>query len=153
MAAEAVPLFEVVDAVAPVDVSGIGSSADGAVAEHEAIARLLSLGHKVAVPVVDDDGVDLIVNYRVPVQVKWTSQNDPAGFPRMQLGRWVRAHPGAPKRFRGAIAPHVLVVLVRVARVGWYVVPADRLRGLRNVSFGRCRDEWREAWDLFERLV
>lgn len=42
----------------------------GAVSEHLVIAKLLALGHRVAIPVVDDDGVDLVVDYRRTVQVK-----------------------------------------------------------------------------------
>lgn len=51
----------------------------GVAAEHAAIARLLDLGHKVAVPVTDDDGVDLIVNYRWTVQVKSAAKRNVAG--------------------------------------------------------------------------
>src|SRR3990172_7695085 len=42
----------------------------GALAEIRLIAELLGRGHRVAQPVSDDDGVDLIVNYRTCVQVK-----------------------------------------------------------------------------------
>lgn len=45
-------------------------SAYGAVAEHLAVVELLRRGHRVAIPVVDDDGVDLVVNYSLRVQVK-----------------------------------------------------------------------------------
>ncbi len=46
------------------------ATAYGAVAEHLAIAKLLRRGHKVAIPVTDDDGVDLVVDYSIRVQVK-----------------------------------------------------------------------------------
>jgi hypothetical protein len=48
---------------------GIGATAKGHRAVALLIARLLEIGHKIATPVVDDDGVDLIVNYRITVQV------------------------------------------------------------------------------------
>ena len=58
------------DAIADQRDDRIHVSAIGASSEHLAVAKLLSLGHKVAIPVVDDDGVDLVVNYRLAVQVK-----------------------------------------------------------------------------------
>lgn len=65
-------LFDVAPAAVNGDVCGDrrDTGAYGAVAEQLAIAELLRRGHKVAVPVVDDDGVDLVVNYSVRVQVK-----------------------------------------------------------------------------------
>lgn len=63
------PLFVVGDEPM-VNGVGISSSGFGKAAEYLAVAKLLSLGHRVAIPVVDDDGVDLVVNYRTTVQVK-----------------------------------------------------------------------------------
>lgn len=52
----------------------IESTRLGALSEHLAIAKLLELGHKVAVPVADDDGVDLIIDYSIKAQVKARSK-------------------------------------------------------------------------------
>ena len=48
----------------------VSSSAHGKIAEHLAIVELTRRGHRIALPVTDDDGVDLIVDYRTTVQVK-----------------------------------------------------------------------------------
>lgn len=48
----------------------LSSTSYGKWAEQLAIVELLRRGHRVAVPVADDDGVDLVVNYRLRVQVK-----------------------------------------------------------------------------------
>lgn len=55
----------------------------GSATEHLTIAKLLELGYRVAVPVVDDDGVDLVVNYHFRVQVKCSRLHDmqPGAYP------------------------------------------------------------------------
>jgi hypothetical protein len=147
-------LFEVsVEAVEP-ESHGIprwGTSAKGTASEYGAIAKLLRLGHKVAVPVVDDDGVDLIVNYRTLVQVKsTTSRHVVTGYPVLSPGRWVRdtRSDRAPK-FR-SIAEHVDIVVIEATDVGWWVMPRDVIGGKRNFSLGPRADQWRDAWSLFD---
>jgi len=50
--------------------SSLGNHHVGAISELQVACRLLELGHKLAKPLFDDDGVDLIANYRTTVQVK-----------------------------------------------------------------------------------
>lgn len=140
-------LFE----LAPVELQPAvgGTAAVGAAAEFEAISLLLRRGHKVAVPVVDDDGVDLIVDYRVTVQVKSTAMRSSRGLPILGAARHVRRHRGEASTWR-VIGSHVDVVLVSVRDVGWYVIPRDVIGARRNVSLGPSMDPWREAWDVFD---
>lgn len=142
-------LFEV--AAAAVDErDGVFTAAKGTATELEVIARLLRLGHKVATPVVDDDGVDLIVDYRTLVQVKYTGLKHPkTGAGIFCPIRTVRAREGDARR-RVSIAAHVDVVVVEVAAVGFFVVPRDVIGDRRNVYFGPGMEQWREAWSVFD---
>src|SRR4051812_22007468 len=49
-------------------------------------AKLMLLGHHVAIP-LEDDGVDLIVDYRVGVQVKSTLSRNSSGSLKLKLRR------------------------------------------------------------------
>jgi hypothetical protein len=126
-----------------------GTAAVGAAAEHEAISVLLRRGLKVAVPVVDDDGVDLVVGYRVAVQVKYTAQTTRDGCPLLCVARWVRRHASEQPVWKPFPA-HVDVLMVLVEGVGWYVIPRERVGDRRNMTLGRSMDEWREAWSVFD---
>lgn len=135
--------------------AGPGSSALATAVELEAVALLLRRGHKVAVPVVDDDGVDLVVNYRTTVQVKVTRQRNGSGTPHLQLKRnsydrrRVRVD-GSVARPRGrGLAAHVDVLLVLVAGVGWYVLPRSVVNP-SGVVFTAALDQWFEAWSVFD---
>lgn len=148
---QAAALFEVL-ATARVAPSVLLPSAHGAVAELEAQALLVARGHKVAVPVVDDDGVDLIVDYRTLVQVKTTRQVNSQGVPHVQFKRnsYQRRRDGSLRNRGGrGLPPHVDVVLVQVAGVGWYVVPRASVPS-SGIVFGPGMDQWREAWDVFD---
>lgn len=106
---------------------GIGSSAFGAKAVHLAIAELLRRGHRVAVPVVDDDGVDLVVDYRVTVQVKSASLR----VARPVLGY---SYP-AFKWFLGTKRRTADVFLLHAAgdeRDRWFVVRGDVVRMVKS---------------------
>lgn len=149
-------LFDVASSVA-VNAAPDGrwaSSATGKVSELAATARLLALGRKVAVPVVDDDGVDLVVDYRVRVQVK--SALAPKTW------ETVSGYEYSAYRFdskRGWSNADVFVLHGQDAD-RWWVVPAAALIGLgRSVSFyegpgrGRARAiaaRYEDAWDVFD---
>lgn len=146
--------------VAPKDVPGpsvVQSSALGAAVEHAVIGRLLEAGRKVAVPVVDDDGVDLVVDYAVKVQVKScaglrsrSDGNVKWEFDGRTPGRDGRSHDGNAGRRRVVVAD-VFVFFAREERI-WWVVPAAEVRGSRfKITPGGANDaRWRDAWNVFD---
>jgi hypothetical protein len=141
--------------------SEITSSAFGAIAEQEAIVELVKRGHRVAVPVVDDDGVDLVVNYRTTVQVKATTA-------RLESGQVVVSIFSG--KDNGAKVPglreHVDALIVRVpADDAWFIFPRSILEevnayrkhslafhlspsGTRGIS--RVLSTYRDRWDVFD---
>ncbi len=109
-------------------------STQGQVSEILCAAKLLELGHRVAVPIVDDDGVDLVVNYRTTVQVKSSGLHDLFSG-KSQEGRYYFFVFGGL-----AEAWHADVLILRgvtAARDFWWVLPRDvvpRGRGKRSYS-------------------
>lgn len=134
----------------------------GCVAEHRAIVALLERGHKVAVPVVDDDGVDLIVDYRLTVQVKSTSLAGPTW--QFALGGGYYGADGI-RAYRQPPDAHIALCFAETIQT-WWVVPMRWLReaGLRSTTMGfslawpvRRRTQYaalsstcREAWHLLD---
>lgn len=102
----------------------------GRIAELKAEVRLLELGHKVARPGLDDDGVDLVVDHRLAVQVK--STGGLKGFDGSSARRWEFEFRTARKdgrraasngaRSRGRSHVDFLLLYGRDADV-WWVVP------------------------------
>lgn len=90
--------------------------------EMMAAAKLMLLGHHVAVP-LEDDGVDLIVDYRWCVQVKCSSERDSYGRLKVKLNKSTRGRRGV------YLNPHVnaLVVFARDTE-RWWVVPLSAFR-------------------------
>lgn len=141
------------------------TSAVGKASELAAIARLLAMGHRVAVPVVDDDGVDFVVDYRTTVQVKSTgtfSVRPEQG----QYGEYRFDFAGSQNTSRAGskfrpIRAEVLVFHARPEDM-WWIVPRYALleAGVsQRVNFRpepriRCRagdlsDQWLDAWHVF----
>lgn len=132
----------------------------GAVSEQLAVVRLLELGHKVARPVVDDDGVDLVVNYRVTVQVKSSRLAEIRA--RKHLYRF-HVFTNSTKRWYADVYLFHGTGDSGRERGLWWVVPGEALRAAgakTSVSVdpdkatgwsGRLAP-YLEAWDLFERL-
>lgn len=117
---------------------------DGRVSEQLAIARLLTLGHHVAVPVIDDDGVDLIVNYRLKVQVKSSSLRD--GGERV-FYRFATA----PMRSGGRRDAHVDVYVLHGRDTDeWWVVSAANLRTMASFSRSPGSTLDKDAWGVFD---
>jgi len=118
-------------------IRGVTSSAAGQAAELLLAARLLQRGHRVAVPIVDDDGVDLVVDYRLSVQVKLAERNGHGWRVKLR-------HHG-----QQIIRPHVNVLAAYVPEIDtWWHIP---IKGMTNTSaIGLIESSWREAWDVYE---
>lgn len=147
---------------------GMTTSHRGAVSEYLAIAKLLELGHRVAVPVVDDAGVDLIVDYRTTVQVKMrTEATEPGGnsFP-FPLGRGRYRRDGEYVRgLKGGGNQADILLCHAVAPDAWWVIPwawlfesgwttdtlgfGLTLEPTRASKYGALSQRTREAWHLF----
>jgi hypothetical protein len=97
----------------------------GTAAEYILVARLLELGHKVALPVTDDDGVDMIVNYKTKVQVKSSANRDAAG----QLHVSITSRRFSERRDRHTyIGRNIDVIAVHARDSGaWWLVPRSHL--------------------------
>ena len=137
----------------PTPTSRTQGSALGMAAETLLISELLERGHKVAVPVIDDDGVDLIVNYTLKIQVKSTAIRNSAGALKVELCRSCYRNAGGEARDR-SIKAHVdiLAVFARDHREWWFV-PRHALRSSKRLSLADSSPTygaWREAWDVFD---
>lgn len=154
MSVEASPLFEMVAASAPASLPDRAAAAFGASVEHEVISILLRQGHKVAVPVVDDDGVDLIVDYRTTVQVKGKRDDGRRDYPRFTMVQTnVRRNmAGESRPRRSAVRSHVDVFVFFVEGAGWWIVPRDQLTPW-SVTLGPEYARWRGAWHVFGRAA
>ncbi len=133
----------------------------GAIAEQEAILQLVKRGYPVAVPVVDDEGVDLIVNYRITVQVKSTNRTEKGG--RYRVGLWSGRNDG--KRVSG-LRDHVDCLVVRApVEDAWLVIPRAALEATNAyrvdaLSFhvhpntsgtpAGALASYRDRWDVFD---
>lgn len=118
----------------------------GISAEMLLTARLLELGLKVAIPVTDDDGIDLIVNYGIKVQVKSTAYRRQNGHIRVKNYRGSRGG-------RAMIATHVDIIAVyaRDTRTWWFI-PRDDFRSQIELIETKPVDPWREDWTIFDRM-
>jgi hypothetical protein len=143
------------------DDEAITSSAFGAIAEQEAIVELVKRGHRVAVPVVDDHGVDLVVNYRVAVQVKATTTRFESGHVHVSLFSGKENGEKVP-----GLREHVDALIVRVpTEDAWFIFPRSVLEevnayrktgmafhltaaGTRGIS--RVLASYRDRWDVFD---
>jgi hypothetical protein len=119
----------------------------GCVAELLATAELLQRGHKVAVPVVDDDGIDLVVDYRWRVQVKSSTQRTRDNCIRFTLSSRGRTNATA------LYSKVDIWLLFSWSDRAFYVVPADEIRGRTNVDMTRKYLAWFEAWHVFSDLA
>lgn len=135
----------------------VGWQAIGTSAQMLATSKLLELGYKVAIPVTDDDGVDLIVNYCVKVQVKSCASRRENGVLQVALRN--------RRKGRGTehvLGTHVDVVAVYARDTGnWWIIPRDVL-GLRNRLYlwdtpaqtgPRPWDPYLNAWSVMSRVV
>lgn len=151
-----------------------GPSALGGAAQFRAASELLERGHRVAVPIVDDDGVDLVVDYHWRVQVKSANRvlkGTVSSFAfQLHHSGGARRRAG-DERVRGRRHPMFAAdFFVCYARpIGaWWIVPRDWLLQAgfteRNSAFSLTADpqnrtqyawlsvEARDAWHLFREL-
>jgi hypothetical protein len=149
-------------------IRGLSSSHKGALSEFAAIVELMRRGHKIAVPLVDDDGVDLIVDYHVKVQVKSSAaplrkgESWQFGFTR---GRYLADGSRIYEQHR--LGADVLICHA-VPIDAWWIIPIERLREfgfgvemkhaislsanpLINSRYAALATECRDAWDVFEK--
>lgn len=122
----------------------------GAAAEMRLVAELLDRGHKVAIPVVDDDGVDLIVNYRTKVQVKSGARRDPRSGRLVVFTQRKRYERDGVKRLQD----HVDVLAAYARDTGtWWLIPRDQITVANAIYLSETAQTglsaWREAWELF----
>lgn len=116
------------ESVPDVSSTELSSSAYGALAEHMAVTELLRRGFKVARPVVDDDGVDLIVDYRITVQVK-------NSYRRAQI-RNGRSYTGWSWGSKGTWQEAQVFILHGSSGSGsrWWIVPRGAFRSGRTLT-------------------
>lgn len=129
-------------------------SAYGAVAEHLAIVELLRREHSVAIPVVDDDGVDLVVNYQLRVQVKNCQRTKLTPVPGYTYSRFAWS-----SRQLWEKADVFLFHALDDGRSRWWVVPAAVLAGYSTTvsmySGGKRHKvsriaQYEDGWGLFD---
>lgn len=128
----------------------------GRIVELRATAELVERGHAVAVPVVDD-GVDLVVDYRVKVQIK-SSTHVHAGSGSAYRGKRYAPVPyltfnvsrkkGDGTRFRYDVDVFLLFDAREDQRV-FYVVPASEMGATGLLALSRKYQGYREAWHVF----
>jgi hypothetical protein len=123
----------------------------GISAEMLLVSRLLELDHKLAIPVTDDDGIDVIVNYRTTVQVKSSGKRTDSGCLQvsLQTTRAAERH-----RSHGQLRPHVdvLAVYARDTR-SWWFIPRAEVKARGNLLIREHGTthyaQWHEAWHVF----
>ncbi len=139
----------------------------GKAVEMEVVARLIAAGHQVAIPVVDNEGVDLIVNYTIKVQVKSGERRN--AFGQLQINTEGRRHAERTPNSRKGISPIVDVLVVKARDSGaWWIIPCSALddTGGRTCCKLSLSDvpptrknrrgslaNWRDAWWVFEGPV
>ena len=135
----------------------------GCISEHLAIAELLQRGHTVAVPVVDDEGIDLIVDYRTTVQVKSGSQQGVGNSWNFSIGHSKYKANGA-RHYRRCLEAQVFIFHA-VPIAAWWIIPT---RWILEAGIGECigisltaspgktkygnlSRTCRDAWDLLKQ--
>ena len=131
----------------------------GIAAEHFAIGELLSRGHRVAKPVVDLDGVDLVVDYAIKVQVKSSSVDKLASKYKPTTGRQRRAstrylsfHTARKRTGKPNVAYDVDVFVLfdgRPSNRVFYVVPVSEIPNCGTLTLTPKYEQYRDAWDWF----
>lgn len=149
-------------------VAAADPAAYGAAVEHLAAAELLFRGLDVAWPAVDR-GYDLLVDFRVRVQVKASSRRDLTIGGRYTYGRFLWSGVGSRKWDGGRQVPRVvdrsnvdvfvLFGLDAGGRRRWWIVPGFELRdvaGSLNFMPGSSRGigpvvaSYEDAWHVFD---
>lgn len=141
--------------------------ARGTMSEHAAIVRLLERGHKVAKPVLDDEGADLWIDCRYRLQVKAsTSSSHGRGNTWRFIGRSYYYRADGSRGVHGADVHGADFFLCHaVPADAWWIVPTERLRDLGRFTLtltlvearrpikpalARLSADCLEAWELLE---
>ena len=131
----------------------------GALSELRAAELLIERGHRVAKPIVDDFGIDLIVDYHrgsaITVQVRCSRAKANLKYTHSSNPVW------RFRAFERSIAADIVMFHVRPLGA-WWIAPRDvvpmrkvitcmekRVRTLRRDATYDM-DPWRERWDLFD---
>lgn len=122
----------------------------GTISEMRLIAELLSRGFKVAKPIVDD-GVDLIVNYKICLQVKSLSKpGNSKSYAFKIRNAWNTS--------KGSIdfAPEVDILVLHAIDInGWWLIPLEEVEEAKTICITpeytkNVYNKWRDAWFLLE---
>jgi hypothetical protein len=145
-------LFEVPVMNGVLERMGPSASALGSISEQLAIAKLVTRGLKVAVPVIDDDGVDLIVNYHTTVQVKSTGLRRSGNGWRYEFSLCDKGTGG--KRGKGGGHRYASVdffVFHGRDTDEWWVAPKSELPNFRQLTVvPGGQERWKDAWRVFD---
>jgi hypothetical protein len=150
------------DACSPAPVS---HQVIGRVSELRAEVELLLRGHKVAHPGTDDDGVDLIVDYGIAVQVKATGSST-GGKWSVNLNGLRFSERRAGESVKGCLREHVDVLIVHAHPISaWWVIPRSALDAVNAYSSSSLVvaeiaaaargntafiSHYRDRWDVFD---
>ena len=123
-------------------------AAIGRAAELELAALLIERGHSVA-QVLVDDGIDLVVDYCIKVQVKTTSVTNVGGAPRVGFDTHSHVKRDRPGYYRG-LNPRVDILAAKFRPTGaWWFIPRDILGDRPCVTLNKKVAHYRDAWELF----
>lgn len=153
-------LFAIEVDVSSALVSPFNFTRTGAIAQLRAAVELLDRGYAVALPMVDDAGVDLVVNHRIPVQVKSSGSRSKTGMLHVNLESRSSndRRVGVPPRPN--LSPSVEVLMVYARDTGtWWIIPISAISEagkLNSTSLSltehatRGLSAWRDAWEVFD---
>lgn len=130
------------------EVSAASWSAIGRAAELELAALLIERGHSVA-QVLVDDGIDLVVDYSIKVQVKMTGAVRNNGAPAVEFDHRGSAGSRRPGG-KSIIDPRVDLLVVKFRPTGaWWVIPRSVFGEVDRLVLGKKYAHYRDAWGLF----
>src|SRR6185295_10168313 len=133
------------------------SSTKGAASEMLAAGKLLLAGHRVAVPIADEDRVDLVVDYAITVQVKSATKRTGINYNFAVNAR--KRNFNSPNTRPRRSKPFADIFLFHAQPIdSWWVIPSAELMRLGRwqsgtitlPSFHQDIECWREQWNLFD---
>jgi hypothetical protein len=144
--------------------SAVSHQVLGRIAELRAEVELLIRGHKVAHPGTDDDGVDLVVDYGIAVQVKTTGASRDGKW-HVNLNSMRSGERRTDESLKGCLRQHVDVLLVHAYPIdAWWCIPRSALSAVNAYSSSGLAvvevaalargntgllSSYRDRWDVF----